>query len=272
MIFLFTDFGYSGPYIGQMKAVLASRAAGIPVIDLMHDAPRFRPEPSGHLLAALGTHVPVGSVVVAVVDPGVGSDRRPLVLRADGTWLVGPDNGLFQPWLARSASIEAWEITWRPERLSASFHGRDLFAPVAAMIAMAAPVPGQPIAVAPVGRGGDASVIYIDGFGNAMTGLVAADLPAGAVLRVGKERLSQAETFSAVPAGTAFWYVNSLGLAERAVPRRCLASMSGPRSTWPSRLPVGIVGLFRRASVPRCRAQRRGDGQAVVRKRWISTR
>ncbi len=217
MIFLFTDFGYAGPYVGQMKAVLAARAPGVSVIDLMHDAPKFRPEPSGHLLAALGGHVPAGSVVLAVVDPGVGSARRPLALHLDGVWLVGPDNGLFQPWLACAASIDVWEITWRPERLSSSFHGRDLFAPVAAMIASGQPVPGDPIAAPAARANSGLGVIYIDGFGNAMTAIQGRALATEAVLEVGSRRLSRADTFSAVPPGTAFWYVNSLGLVELAV-------------------------------------------------------
>ncbi len=227
MIFLFTDFGYAGPYVGQMKAVLAARAPGVCVIDLMHDAPRFRPEPSGHLLAALGGHIPEGAVVLAVVDPGVGSARRPLALRLDGVWLVGPDNGLFLPWMARAASVDAWEITWRPGRLSSSFHGRDLFAPVAAAIALGQPVPGDPIAAPRAGRSGGLAVIYIDGFGNAMTGIQGGALATDAVLETGPHRLSRADTFSAVSPGTAFWYVNSLGLVELAVNQGSAATALG---------------------------------------------
>ena len=227
MIFLFTDFGYSGPYVGQMKAVLASGAPDHAVIDLMHDAPRFRPAPSGHLLAALRSHIPVGAVVVAVVDPGVGSARRPVALRADGVWLIGPDNGLFGPWLARSADVDAWEITWRPERLSSSFHGRDLFAPVAAVIARGEPVPGQAIAAPSAGQDAADRVIFVDGFGNAMTGIAGDELAADAVLHVGGRPLHSADTFSAVPPGTAFWYVNSLGLVEVAVNQGSAAAVLG---------------------------------------------
>lgn len=217
MILLFTDFGHAGPYIGQMKAVLAARAPDVPVIDLMHDAPRFQPRPAGHLLAALGAEIPAGSVVVAVVDPGVGSPRRPLVLDLDGVRLVGPDNGLFAPWLARAGTVRAWEITWRPQRLSASFHGRDLFAPVGAALACGADVPGRAIALPAAEPGDCAGVIYIDAFGNAMTGIRGDRLAAGAAVDAGTGPLPRADTFSAVPAGMAFWYVNSLGLVEVAV-------------------------------------------------------
>ena len=75
MILLFTDFGLEGPYVGQMKARIADIAGGhLPVVDLMHDAPRFRPKESGRLLAAQLPWLPMSSVVVCVVDPGVGTD------------------------------------------------------------------------------------------------------------------------------------------------------------------------------------------------------
>jgi S-adenosylmethionine hydrolase len=96
MILLFTDFGYEGLYVGQMKAVLARDAPNVPVIDLMHDAPAHDPRSAAYLLAALVPEMPEGAVCLAVVDPGVGSDRTPLVVNADGRWFVGPDNGLFE--------------------------------------------------------------------------------------------------------------------------------------------------------------------------------
>ena len=137
MIVLFTDFGLTGPYTGQMKAVLARNAPAVPVIDLFADAPAFQPYLSAYLLGAYCGAVPQGGVLLGVVDPGVGTDRLPLVVRADGRWYVGPDNGLFELVMRRAAVVEAWTIDWRPDRLSASFHGRDLFAPVAAKLAWA---------------------------------------------------------------------------------------------------------------------------------------
>src|SRR5688572_23638495 len=95
MIALFTDFGVNGPYVGQMKAVLARAAPGVAVIDLLHDAPAFNPRASAYLLAALAREFAEGAVLLCVVDPGVGTTRRPLVARLDGRWFVGPDNGLF---------------------------------------------------------------------------------------------------------------------------------------------------------------------------------
>ena len=123
----------------------------------------------------------------------------------------------------RAVDTRSWTIDWRPERLSASFHGRDLFAPVAAMLARGEPPPGHP-------RRDEADrrrdwpddlgeIVYVDHFGNAMTGLRAAMLPAGARLAAAGRMLEGATTFSDRPPGTAFWYENSNGLAEIAVNR-----------------------------------------------------
>src|SRR5258708_229033 len=134
---LFTDFGLAGPYTGQMKAVLHRLAPAIPVIDLFADAPSRNPKAAGYLLAAYAGWFPAGTVFLAVVDPGVGGPRAPVALSAGGYWFVGPENGLLEPVIRRAAaSLRLWEITWRPPSLSASFHGRDLFAPVAARLAL----------------------------------------------------------------------------------------------------------------------------------------
>jgi len=84
MLVLFTDFGREGPYVGQMQAVLARLAPGVPAIDLLADAPPFDAKASAYLLAAYADEFPVGTVFLAVVDPGVGGDRQPLWVEADG--------------------------------------------------------------------------------------------------------------------------------------------------------------------------------------------
>lgn len=221
MIVLFTDFGPTGPYVGAMHAVLAQRAPGIPVIDLMHDAPMFDARASAYLLAALSGSFPAESIFVCVVDPGVGSDRAALIVEADGKRFVGPDNGLLAILTRRAQAAAAHRILWQPERLSASFHGRDLFSPVAAMLAMGEEFPCEPMPMRSIDRSDWpeelAEIIYIDSFGNAMTGLRAATLPADALLEGAGKRFSRARTFSDVAPGGAFWYENSSGLAEIAV-------------------------------------------------------
>lgn len=219
MIGLFTDFGLAGPYTGQVKAVLAREAPGVPVIDLFADAPAFDPRLGAYLLAAyLGPFRP-GDVVAAVVDPGVGGSRRALVVEADGLWLTGPDNGLFELILRRAGTSRCWAVTWTPEGLSATFHGRDLFAPVAAQLALGAPPPGEPVDPARFPDWPDdlPAIVYVDHYGNAMTGMRADEVPADADLEVGRRRVARGRTFSDVPPGEALWYANSNGLAEIAV-------------------------------------------------------
>ncbi|MDH3597421.1 MAG: SAM-dependent chlorinase/fluorinase, partial [Rhodospirillales bacterium] len=148
MIVLFTDFGLDGPYVGQMKAVLHAEAPGVPLIDLMADAPAFDARAAAYLLAAYAPAFPAGCVFLAVVDPGVGGPRLPLAVEADARWFVGPDNGLLAPTARRAEAARTWQVTWRPDRLSASFHGRDLFAPVAARLALGEEPPGSPYPVA----------------------------------------------------------------------------------------------------------------------------
>ncbi len=226
MILLFTDFGTDGPYLGQMTAVLAREAPGVPVIPLFSDAPAFDPRASAYLLAAYTREVPAGTVILGVVDPGVGGPRKPLALQAGGRWYVGPDNGLFALAARAEPGSRVWEITWRPERLSASFHGRDLFAPVAARLARGEAPPGRErgadeAAQAPGTDWPDdlAEVIYLDHYGNAITGLRAASLAPDATLEAAGQRLRRARTFSGQPHGTAFWYENANGLAEISLNR-----------------------------------------------------
>jgi S-adenosylmethionine hydrolase len=208
MIVLFTDFGLQGPYTGQMKAVLHQMAPGISIIDLFADAPAGNPKASAYLLAAYAQWFAAGTTFLCVVDPGVGGGRPPVILEADGRWYVGPGNGLLELIERRAVKARSWDIDLKPRHLSASFHGRDLFAPVAAMLARGEPPPGRP-------RKDDADrrrdwpddlpeIVYVDHFGNAMTGA------AGRVLE-------RARTFGDRPPGAPFWYENSNGLAEIAV-------------------------------------------------------
>src|SRR5579883_1868908 len=110
MIVLFTDFGLEGPYTGQVKAVLWREAPGIPVFDLFADAPMQRPQEAAYLLAAYAMAFPAGTVFLAVVDPGVGTDRPAEAVQIDGRWFVGPGNGLFEPLLRRAGVVRSFAI------------------------------------------------------------------------------------------------------------------------------------------------------------------
>jgi S-adenosyl-L-methionine hydrolase (adenosine-forming) len=219
MIVLCTDFGLEGPYIGQVKAVLARLAPTVPVIDLFADLPAFAPRISAYLLAAYADWFEPGDVILAVVDPGVGGARAALVVEADGRRLVGPDNGLFELVLRRARRARCFEVSWRPATLSATFHGRDLFAPVAARLASGEPPPGPEAAPTrhPDWPDDLLEIVYVDHFGNAMTGLRADGLASGTELQVAGRRLRQGRTFGDVPAGEPLWYANANGLAEIGV-------------------------------------------------------
>ena len=216
-VYLFTDFGWAGPYVGQLCVALQRVDARLSVTHLMHDAPAMRPDLAAYLLPAVCARLPQG-LVLAVVDPGVGGDREALIVETPRLTYVGPDNGL----LAKVGDIRAASrITWRPQALSASFHGRDIFAPVAARLACGEDVAGEPIpADALVGADWPvdlARVVYIDGYGNAMTGVGADRLSPERVLVLGKRVVRFAETFCRAEDDTPFWYRNSQGLVEIAI-------------------------------------------------------
>jgi S-adenosylmethionine hydrolase len=228
MIVLASDFGPAGPYVGQMTAAVLAEWPEASVVDLAHDLPRCDPRRAAYLFAAYAAWFPPETVFVCVVDPGVGSaERRPVAMRVDGRTYVGPDNGLFEPVMRRAAEpVRAWRIDWMPERLSASFHGRDLFAPVAARIARDGLEDPAAAGLSPIDPDGLRrtewpddldEVLAVDSFGNLISGLRAAELGAGARIRIGGRSVACARTFSDVAPGQAFWYANSQGLAEVAV-------------------------------------------------------
>lgn len=219
MIFLFTDYGWQGPWRGQLHAVLAMRAPHRPVIDLMHDAPAFCPGAGAHLLGALADSLPPASICIGVVDPGVGTARDGVVLEADGRWFVGPDNGLFDVIAARARAARWWRIEHPPEGRARTFHGRDLFAPVAALLANGEAVPGTPLAAGTMVQPGHAAgadraaVIYLDGFGNAATGIRGHAAAYGDLVVAGR-RIPPVDTFADLAHWEPGWLCNSLGLVE----------------------------------------------------------
>jgi S-adenosylmethionine hydrolase len=220
MIALFTDFGWQGPYVGQMKLALARQAKGVAVIDLMHDAPQFNISASSYLLAALAKQFPAGTVCCAVVDPGVGHvSRKPVALFSQGCWFVGPGNGLFATLALDDVDSQWYEIVWAPKELSNSFHGRDLFAPVAARLAKDEAHDGLitriDMDLSDWPRD-SAEVIYIDAYGNCITGLRAEGIGHHFRIGIGETLVSYAPTFAYAEKGGLFWYENSAGLIEIA--------------------------------------------------------
>jgi S-adenosylmethionine hydrolase len=221
MILLYTDFGITGPYVGQMKVVLHRMAPDVPVVDIMHDAPVWNPRAAAYFLAALAQQSEVGDVWLCVVDPGVGGERLPIVLDCGGVSFVGPDNGLFELIFRRVPGARRKVIEWRPESLSATFHGRDLFAPVAAWLACGEDIPGNYLAPSverPCKDWPDdlAEIIYIDTYGNLITGIGGAALSDDRAIRIRSQYVRHASKFSDVSEGALFWHRNSSGLIEIA--------------------------------------------------------
>ena len=170
-----------------------------------------------------------------MVDPGVGGRRDAIVVQLAEQHFVGPDNGLLSILWQRARKRRCWRIAWRPTRLSSSFHGRDLFAPVAAALATGRVPRGW---LAPKARPSVllpalelARIIYIDHYGNAITGMRFKS--SNITLRVVRRVLRYARTFE--EARAPFWYENSMGLIEIAAPRGSAAKRLGLRVGSPVR-------------------------------------
>ncbi|MGF1470847.1 MAG: S-adenosyl-l-methionine hydroxide adenosyltransferase family protein, partial [Rubrobacteraceae bacterium] len=135
-----SDFGFAGDFVGTCKGVIAGIAPGVPVIDVTHDVPEFDIESGAEILQHATRYMPEGAVYLAVVDPGVGTGRRALALRTrEGSFLVGPDNGLLVPAASHlggvSKAVELTDDRYLRHPVSSTFHGRDIFAPAAAYLA-----------------------------------------------------------------------------------------------------------------------------------------
>jgi S-adenosylmethionine hydrolase len=237
-----TDYGLEDGFVAACHGVMARVAPTTRVIDITHLVPAGDVRRGAAVLAQTVPYLPVG-VHVAVVDPGVGTSRRAIAVRAGERVFVGPDNGVLS-WAARDAGEprRAYELTntelWL-EPVSRTFHGRDIFAPVAAHIAhgLALDAVGDEVgfdtlvALPPPARritdgGAEGEVLTVDGFGNVQLSVTAADLDqvgvrVGATLavRIGRRRLSVPfrEAFASVPAGELVAYTDSAGWVALAV-------------------------------------------------------
>jgi S-adenosylmethionine hydrolase len=224
IITLLTDFGTADGYVGEMKGVLLAGAPEATLVDITHEIPAQDVEAARLTLARVWRRFPPGTVHLVVVDPGVGTERAALAVASDERFLVGPDNGVLSPALliagARVVALEA------PPHASATFHGRDVFAPAAARLASGTSVESLGFAFAQPRirrtpeprRTGDGAllgeVISIDRFGNAITNLVG--LRTGTVEAAGLS-LPLRRTYGEAPVGAPIAIVGSSGLIELAV-------------------------------------------------------
>ncbi|MBI5014854.1 MAG: SAM-dependent chlorinase/fluorinase [Deltaproteobacteria bacterium] len=228
---LTTDFGLDDPYVGILKAVLLSFAPAARLLDLTHGVPPQDVLAGCLALEAARPFVPAGTVHLAVVDPGVGSERRALVVDAGRDLWVAPDNGLlsFLPEgeIRQVRALEDPALFLRP--VSRTFHGRDVFAPVAARLASGTPLESLgpvvdtfcriPVPAAVItAEGVRGEVLTFDRFGNALTSLREGDLPAGAWNgRVRGRWIVGVLTYAAVLPGEPLCLVGSSGRVEISV-------------------------------------------------------
>ncbi len=220
-IILATDYGLSDPYVGQLKTKIFEIVPNTVAIDLIHNLPAFNPKASAYLLASFLEHIPKNSIVIGVVDPGVGSDRKEIVIEGDSYTFVGPNNGIFSIIARKLSQFSLSEIVVNDPPASKTFHGRDIFAPVAAQIA-ANQIPTLKTLSLDELVGSDwpdnlFEVIYIDHFGNAITGIHCNQINKQQELKIKQHKLKYAEKFSDVGEGESFWYCNSNNLVELSV-------------------------------------------------------
>ena len=228
LITLLTDFGTSDSYVAEMKGVLLAGCPEAVLVDVTHAVPPGDVRAGAYLLGRAWARFPAGTVHLAVVDPGVGTERAALALRAHGHWFVGPDNGLVTR-VIHDAEVEAVVLPV-PSGASPTFHGRDLFAPAAAALARGDALDslGPPFAKIPVrltytephyeGKSVVGEIVYVDRFGTLVTNLTPALVPTYAVLEVeGLEIGPLRRTFGDVPTGGLLAYVGSGGDVEIAV-------------------------------------------------------
>jgi S-adenosyl-L-methionine hydrolase (adenosine-forming) len=246
IVTLLTDFGLDDYYVAAMKGVILSRCSRARLVDISHGIAPQNVVSGAYVLLGAYQQFPAGTIHLAVVDPGVGSSRRGIILRTDRYDFVGPDNGLFS--LVTPEFVEAFEIqpsAQIPATVSNTFHGRDIFAPVAAALAagikpeeLGSPI-RNPKRLAPLAQVTfskiRSEIIHIDRFGNGVTGIerhhLSSDLVSGpfavqigdAVIHVQKRFYAEAPVISGEP----FVIWGSLNFLEISVTNGSAAALLG---------------------------------------------
>jgi S-adenosylmethionine hydrolase len=236
LITLLSDFGYKDPFVGIMKGVIARVNRMAQVVDLTHGIPPQDILAGAMALRHSAGYFPTGTIHVAVVDPGVGGTRRPLLIESDGDYFIGPDNGLLSLALEGRPAPRVIHLSnpaYHLEPTSATFHGRDIFAPVAAYLSLGVATAAFGEAVeqfvhleAPqVIRSDHAltgQIVYIDGFGNLFTNIQEQDLREwdrqSLSITIGDLTIGRVSpSYTAANAGTCVAVINSWGVLEIAL-------------------------------------------------------
>jgi len=253
LISLLSDFGLKDSYVAEMKAVMLSICPDASIVDISHEINKYDIQMGAYVLARAAPYFPEGTIHVAVVDPGVGTERRPIIVKTEHSLYVGPDNGLLMLSAQREGVSSVYEITnpkYMLKKVSSTFHGRDVFSPAAAYLAQEIPVSNfgpeisdpfvpsftQPIVHEQEVRG---EVIYIDGFGNIVTNITTEHLKLMNIRK--REHLSVAlkdknitiklcSAYGEVSANTTLAVVGSGGFLELAVNQGNASSIFGVKT------------------------------------------
>lgn len=233
VITLTTDFGLRDVYVAEMKAVILSITDAVHLVDVTHEVQRHDITEGALALEAAVPFFPAGTIHVAVVDPGVGTERRGIALAAGGQVFVGPDNGLFTPFLGGTGwkAVELRAPEYRLPALSRTFHGRDLFAPVAAHLARGValerlgPEVSDPVCLAwpevrEVAGTVAGAVVHVDRFGNLVTSIHAEavrSLGSRVTIRMAGRTVPLVGAYGELPPGRAGALVGSRNRLEIAV-------------------------------------------------------
>ena len=245
---LLTDYGLADTYVGQLKGAILSICPTAKLIDLTHLVPPQDVRTGAFLLWTAAEAFPPGSIHLAVVDPGVGTCRRAVAAQcARGDVFVGPDNGLLSPALDRlggaSCVVELTNSRFWRAAVSVTFHGRDIFGPVAAHLAQGAPLTQlgsilkhlqRPFAI-PLPRRTpkeiEGEILHVDGFGTLVTNIPGEQVSAAFTLELKGQRIQgrQGAPFESVPRGSPLAIVGSQGLVEIAIREGNAATALGAR-------------------------------------------
>jgi S-adenosyl-L-methionine hydrolase (adenosine-forming) len=232
-----TDFGGSDGYVGAMKGVVVSRSRGCNLVDICHNIPKHDIAAGAFALAQAAPYFPPGTIHVVVVDPGVGGSRANVIAVAKNQLFVGPDNGVLSLAAAKPDAVFAIEApAFRRDPVSPTFHGRDIYAAAAGLLAAGAPPEDAgrslaeltPLETSSADPQGMLRVLHVDHFGNVITSLKAGDVAGNTKhLSVNGSSFAWAKTYSDVPQGDLVAYVGSSGFLELAVRQGAAAEVLG---------------------------------------------
>jgi len=244
IVTLLSDFGSKDSYVAEMKAVILSINPSAMIVDVTHEIPKYDIRCGAFVLASAARYFPIRTIHLAVVDPGVGSKRKPIIIETEKSAYVGPDNGLLVLAAKNEGLQKVFEITekrFMMSDVSNTFHGRDVFSPAAAYISkgVRAEEIGEPLenyfepsfsSVSMKEGFIECEVLHVDSFGNVVTNvrpddLFAINVRSGSSLRLGKRRFSFLQTYSDVAKGSLLGLIGSHGFFEISANQRDAARL-----------------------------------------------